>query len=128
MAQHPVRKHFPEAVFSEYGASVSGGFGVPTVSGVYRQRHGNYTAPPAADSPTGQQVALPGGTQSPKFYFDITSGLSKTLKETFGVEHYPVTAFNAARHAVNALRSHILGAQALGLKKPAHDTPDNSWK
>ena len=124
----PVRKHFPEAVFSEYGASVSGGFGVPTTSGVYHQRHGNYTAPPAADSPTGQQVALPGGTQSPKFYFDITSGLSKTLKETFGVEHYPLTAFNAARHAINALRSHILGAQALGLKKPAHDTPDNSWK
>ena len=124
----PVRKHFPEAVFSEYGASVSGGFGVPTTSGVYRPRHGNYTAPPAADSPTGQQVALPGGTQSPKFYFDITSGLSKTLKETFGVEHYPLTAFNAARHAINALRSHILGAQALGLKKPAHDTPDNSWK
>ena len=111
----PVKKHFPKAVFSEYETSIGGGprYCVPSTSGFMA---GNETAPTAASSPMGKRYALPGGAQSPEFYFDISTGLAKTLKEDFGVEKYPLTAFNAARHAVNHLRSNLLGGAALGVE------------
>lgn len=84
----------------------------------------NVSVPPAVDTPTNQRVALPGGTQSPEFYFDLSSGLATTLKHDFGVKQYNLTAFNAARHAVNKLRSNLLGAQALKLQQPV---PDGGW-
>jgi len=67
---------------------------VPTVSGFNAD---NVSWPPAADTPAGKKGAIPGGTQSPEFYFDISSGLTKTLKHSYNVTDYPITAFNAAR-------------------------------
>ena len=120
----PVRKHFPNAVFSEYGAAVAGGpaLAVPSSTGFDAD---NVSCPPASDTPSdnngdtnSSRVALPGGTQSPEFYFDISSALAKTLKHSYGVNDYPITAFNAARHAVNSLRSKILAAARLRLPQP----------
>jgi hypothetical protein len=105
-----VRKHFPNAGFSEYGLSINGGpdYPSPTSSGFLV----NASLPPAAITPGPNQVGIPGTMMSPALYMDQGAGLAKILKEKFGTKSYPVSPFNAARQAINAVRSGILGGEA----------------
>jgi hypothetical protein len=105
-----VRRHFPSAGFSEYGLSINGGpmsAASPTSNGFLI----NVTAFPATSiTPGPNRAGIPGTMQSPALYQDESAGLAKILKQKFRVRAYPVTPFNAARQAVNTVRSAILGA------------------
>ena len=49
---------------------------------------------------------------SPALYMDQGAGLAKILKTKYKTKSYPISPFNAARQAVNSVRSGILGGKA----------------
>ena len=105
-----VRKHFPHAGFSEYGLSINGGPGAasPSSSGFLI----NTSLPAETLVPGPNRVGIPGTMQSPALYMDQGKGLAEILKAKWGVKSYPITPFNAARQAINTVRSGILGGEA----------------
>jgi Flp pilus assembly protein CpaB len=60
---------------------------------------------------------------------DIAPGFSVALQRHFGVEEYPLTAFNAMRAMVNRLRAAILVAQRdLPAGQRVNALPYIAWK
>ena len=85
-----VAKHFPDATFTEYGASVPGwrDHCSPTTSGF---NDGNVSMPAAGVTPDNSAAPIPSaGTraaaQSPSLYMDVSDGLAQTLKQYYDVK------------------------------------------
>ena len=104
-----VRKHFPNATFSEYGTIA---WGIP--NNCVPDSNGfnicNVSTPPASTTPSGTGLAIAGTVQSPPIYMAIGKGFAAWLKTYEGVDAYALTAFNAARAMVNTVRAGVFAA------------------